>query len=182
MVLRPVGTDHLPDVWALLADPEVARLTGSVHTSSPTAQEIRPWSLPELTGIYQQWMTSDDRIVWVIQDRTTGAIVGESVLNDLDRANSSCGFRIWIAGATGRGLGTEAVRLTVGHAFGEQQLHRVELDVYDFNPRARRVYEKVGFRLEGTRREALRFDDGWVDAHQMAMLRSDWEPAGPVAG
>lgn len=46
-----------------------------------------------------------------------------------------------------------------------------------FNPRARQVYEKVGFVLEGTRRDALRSGDGWVDAHLMAVLEPDWRAA-----
>jgi RimJ/RimL family protein N-acetyltransferase len=48
------------------------------------------------------------------------------------------------------------------------------LEVYAFNPRARHVYEKVGFEVEGTMREALRFDNDWVDAHLMAVLARDW--------
>ena len=62
-------------------------------------------------------------------DALGGQVVGESVLNDLDPGNLCCGFRIWISGASGRGLGTEAVRLSVGHAFAVG-LHRVELDLH----------------------------------------------------
>jgi RimJ/RimL family protein N-acetyltransferase len=53
-------------------------------------------------------------------------------------------------------------------------LNRVELEVYDFNPRARHVYEKVGFVLEGVRRQALLFEDAWIDAHDMSILASEW--------
>ena len=77
----------------------------------------------------------------------------------------------------GRGLGTEATRLVLRHAFAAEALNRVELEVYAFNPRARHVYEKAGFVHEGTMRQALRFDDGWVDAHLMAVLAADWTAA-----
>lgn len=73
-----------------------------------------------------------------------------------------------------RGLGTEAARLIVEHGFRALGLHRIELEVYSFNPRARRVYDKVGFVHEGTRRDALRFDDEWIDAEVMAVLATDW--------
>jgi RimJ/RimL family protein N-acetyltransferase len=53
-------------------------------------------------------------------------------------------------------------------------LHRVSLEVFDFNPRARHVYEKVGFRHEGTGREALLFDGEWIDVHYMAVLSGEW--------
>ena len=49
-------------------------------------------------------------------------------------------------------------------------LRRIALYVYDFNPRATHVYEKVGFVHEGTGRDALLFDDQWIDVHYLAIL------------
>ncbi|WP_170144594.1 GNAT family N-acetyltransferase [Citricoccus muralis] len=184
--LVPARREHAAVLHPLLADAEVSRLTGTVRSSTVPA----PWSVDELAEIYARWSRAEDRIVWVIEEVATGRIVGESVLNDLDEDNLSCGFRIWISGARGRGLGSEAVELTLRHAFEDQGLHRVSLEVYAFNPRARHVYEKAGFRLEGTLREALLFDGGWVDAHVMGILAEQWRsrqggvptdppPAGP---
>lgn len=170
VTLRPVDLGDVPTLLALMADPEVGRLTGSVHSSNG---EPELWTPEELTTIYGSWTTASDRIVWVIIDNDNGHIVGEAVLNRLDQENRSCGFRLWISGATNRGLGTEAVRLSMGHAF-DVGIHRVELDVYAFNTRARHIYEKVGFVLEGTKRQALRFDDRWVDCHVMGLLSTEW--------
>ena len=171
VTLRPVDITDVPTLRALMADPVVGRLTGSVHHSYGEQPEL--WTLEELTDRLLGWTTAIDRIVWVIVENVSGLIVGEAVLNHLDQENLSCGFRVWISGATGRGLGTEAVRLSVGHAFAVG-LHRVELDVYAFNPGARHVYEKLGFVVEGTKRQALRFDDEWVDCHVMGLLASEW--------
>lgn len=115
------------------------------------------------------------RLDLAIVDRATGGVVGEVVLNEWEPANRSCNFRTLI-GPTGRsrGLGTETTRLIVDHGFRALGLHRIELEVYSFNPRARRVYDKVGFVHEGTRRDALRFDDEWIDAEVMAILATDW--------
>ena len=118
--------------------------------------------------------------MWAVVDRAGGEVVGESLLLDHDPGNASVGFRIWISGARDRGLGTEATRLSVRHAIEGLGLHRVQLEVYAFNPRARRVYEKVGFVLEGTQREALRYADGWVDCHVMGLLASDWAVVTPA--
>lgn len=46
--------------------------------------------------------------------------------------------------------------------------------MYAFNPRALRAYEKVGFRLEGTKREALIWEGEKVDSHMMSILRSEY--------
>jgi RimJ/RimL family protein N-acetyltransferase len=97
------------------------------------------------------------------------------VLNEWDEGNNACSLRI-LLGPDGRdrGLGTEAVRLITGYAFDRLRLHRVALEVYAFNPRARRAYEKAGFVTEGVLRDALRWDDGWVDAVVMSVLAPEW--------
>ncbi len=170
--LRPPSADDVAALHALMADREVTVLTGSTHTSESAAPN--PWTVEELRQIYAGWAERSDRHVWAIVDLAADAVVGEVLLTDLDEGNQSCGFRIWIAGATGRGLGTEATRLALRQAFESDGLHRVQLEVYAFNPRARRVYEKAGFVVEGTMREALLFDDAWVDAHLMAILAREW--------
>ncbi|MEV4899858.1 GNAT family protein [Citricoccus sp. NPDC055426] len=172
--LVPARREHAAALHPLLADPEVGRLTGTVHSTDPGQDAGLSWSAAQIAEIYGRWSTALDRIVWVIEETATGRIVGESVLNDLDEDNLACGFRIWIAGARDRGLGTEAVELTLRHAFADQGLHRVSLEVYAFNPRARHVYEKAGFVHEGTRREALLFDGAWVDSHVMGILADEW--------
>lgn len=177
VTLRPADGGDAPRLRELMTDPEVGRLTGSVHRSDDAAG-TGPWTLEELVAVYDRWAVAEDRIVWAVVENSTGEVVGEALLTDHDAGNRSCGFRIWISGARDRGLGTEATRLAVDHAFGVLGLHRVGLEVYAFNPRARRVYEKVGFRHEGTMREALRYDDTWVDCHVMGILEPDWRTGG----
>jgi RimJ/RimL family protein N-acetyltransferase len=52
-------------------------------------------------------------------------------------------------------------------------LHRIELDVYATNTRGRRAYEKVGFRLEGTRRQAAFVGGHHVDVFVMGLLAEE---------
>lgn len=114
-------------------------------------------------------------LTWRSSTGPSGRCVGEVVLNALDAANESCSFRILI-GPEGRdrGLGGEATRLIIDHAFGTTAVHRIALQVYAFNPRAQRVYELAGFEAEGRLRDAFRFDDARIDAIVMSLLRTDW--------
>lgn len=172
VTLRPVTLADVPLLHAALADVELSVLAGAIRTRAEGEQQR--WTVAELEEIYARWGAAHDRIVWVIVDNSSGHVVGESVLNRLDLHNRSCEFRIWMSEVRDKGLGTEATRLTMSHAFDDQGLNRVELEVYDFNPRARHVYDKIGFVHEGRRRQALLFEGQWVDAHVMAILASDW--------
>lgn len=168
VILRPVSADDADGLLDLVADEEGNRLTGTRGLDlSPEA--ARNW--------YASRAEQDDRLDLAVVDRATGEYAGEVVLNELDRDNRSCNFRIGLRPSfQARGLGSEATRLILDHAFAIG-LHRVELEVYAFNPRARRVYEKAGFVYEGTRRDALWWDGEWTDAIVMSALETDPRPA-----
>lgn len=172
VLLRPVEVADAAGLFSV--DAESERLTGS----QPKATDPN-WTLDNLRKWYATRAEHEDRVDLSIIERATGEWAGEVVLNELNVHNQSCGFRIMLQGPRfyGRGLGTEATRLVVDYAFGVVGVHRIQLDVYAFNPRARHVYEQVGFAHEGTMREALLWDGEWVDCHVMGMLSRDWRPA-----
>lgn len=70
----------------------------------------------------------------------------------------------------GRGYGTLACRAVLDHAFSSLGLERVKLSTFEHNWRARRAFEKAGFRLEriGEPRGGRR------DAHY-GLARPDWQ-------
>jgi RimJ/RimL family protein N-acetyltransferase len=178
VVLRPFREGDLPALSEVMLDPEARVLTGSVHDAAQARAPRSPDEDKLLTEWYGTRNDQADRLDLAVTDKATGECVGEAVLNDWDPGNESCNFRIFI-GPRGRdrGLGTEATRLIVGYGFEHLGLHRISLEVYAFNPRARRAYEKAGFRAEGVLRESLRYDGEWVDATVMSVLAPEW-PAG----
>lgn len=74
----------------------------------------------------------------------------------------------------GKGYGTEAMQLALQYAFTELNLHRVTLNVFEYNPRAIRSYEKAGFTVEGRLRKFLLRDGRRWDLIYMGILKSDW--------
>ncbi|TDC57216.1 N-acetyltransferase [Micromonospora sp. KC207] len=170
VLLRPFVADDVSTFRAALTDPEVCRLTGS-PPGEHDEQRLREW--------YGSRNAQADRLDLAVVDRATGECVGEVVLNQWDEGNRSCNFRtLFAANGRDRGLGTEAVRLVVGYGFERLGLHRISLEVFAFNPRARRVYEKVGFVAEGVLRQVLRDGDDWVDATVMSILAPEWATHG----
>lgn len=75
----------------------------------------------------------------------------------------------------GKGYGTDAIRILLRYAFNELNLHRVTLNVFEYNQRAVRSYEKAGFVVEGRERQFLRRDGRRWDVIYMGILREEWE-------
>lgn len=174
VVLRPFDVADVDVMARILADPEVLRLTGSVtsteeiHRASPLADDrTREW--------YASRAQVDGRLDLAVVDRASDTVVGEVVLNEFDASSNSANFRTLMGPeGRGRGLGTEAARLILGYGFEVIGLHRIGLDVFAFNPRARHVYATVGFVVEGVKRDAFAFDDEYVDEIWMSILADEW--------
>lgn len=76
-----------------------------------------------------------------------------------------------------QGCGTDAMQILLRFIFDEMNLHKVKLSVFDFNPRAVRVYEKCGFRLEGRLREEVYRFGRYHDVLMMGLLREEYRSA-----
>lgn len=73
----------------------------------------------------------------------------------------------------GRGTGREALRQVIDLAFGPWRAHRLWLDVYEDNVRARRTYQALGFASEGTLRECEWQGGRWRSLVVMSILESE---------
>lgn len=99
-------------------------------------------------------------------------ILGEVVLMDIDNEYRSCSFRIALFNKENfnKGIGFKATKEVLKFAFRDLNLHRVELEVFDYNPRAKSMYEKCGFKEEGIKRDALFINNEFHDVYIMAIL------------
>jgi len=52
----------------------------------------------------------------------------------------------------------------------EKQIHRLELTVVTLNVAGIRLYQKMGFEIEGTKRSSLCIDGTYVDEYYMSKL------------
>ncbi|KJZ79203.1 hypothetical protein HIM_01354 [Hirsutella minnesotensis 3608] len=75
----------------------------------------------------------------------------------------------------GRGYGREALNWLLDWGFRHGGLHTINLATYSYNERANRLYESLGFRLEGRKREVAWFDRKWHDELWYGMTESEWE-------
>ena len=102
--------------------------------------------------------------------------IGTIGLFSVDTVNGNAGIGIGIGEKSlwGQGYGTDAMFTLLDFGFGQLRLERMWLEVYDFNTRARRSYEKCGFVLEGTERHAIFKRGQYHDVHLMSILRDEW--------
>ncbi|GAE35744.1 ribosomal-protein-S5p-alanine acetyltransferase [Halalkalibacter akibai JCM 9157] len=75
----------------------------------------------------------------------------------------------------GKGYGTDAMNVLLNFIFNYMNVNKVKLQVFGFNKKAIRSYEKCGFRLEGTLREELFRFGKYQDVCVMGILRGDWQ-------
>lgn len=146
-------------------DAEVAKLTGCKES----------FTRDEVVGFFLRCMEDDDRYDFLII-APDGRIIGESIINEIDWDLKCANFRIGIfhSNERGKGIGSWAVKMTRDFAFEELKLHRLELDVFSFNPRAEKAYRKAGFKREGVLRDAVWDGETYADDILMALLEDEW--------
>ncbi len=147
-------------------DKEVVRLTGCKEA----------FTKEEVTSFFLKSLEEKDRYFFLII-APDGRIIGESVINEIDWDLRCANFRIGLFHTTerGKGIGTWATEVTRDFAFEELKLHRLELDVYSFNPRAEKAYLKAGFKREGVLRDAVMDGNQYADDILMAILEDEWK-------
>lgn len=165
--IRPLRPGDAGALHRYMADPEVAHLLFE-EQAGPI-----PGALALAVSI---WFTSfSPRPEWAILDEQ-GRLIGVIRLWRISEKNRSAMLTIFIGEHShwGRGYGSDSLRLCLREAFGPMDLHRVELHVFEFNQRAIRSYEKVGFIREGVRRQALVRGGRFFDILIMGITREEF--------
>jgi ribosomal-protein-serine acetyltransferase len=107
-------------------------------------------------------------------------LVGVAGFVWIDAVNRNAGIGYWLAGAAqGQGLMTAAVAALVRHGFRALKLNRIEIRAGVRNRRSRAVPRRLGFRHEGTLRQAERLADRFVDHAVYGMLATEWRGRAP---
>lgn len=116
------------------------------------------------------------RVDFLIFSKDSNEIVGEVVINDIFMSCRNANLRISINRKENfsKGYGTEAIILALNYGFAMLNLHRIELEVFPFNKRAIHVYERIGFKREGIRRDGCFFNNKYYDMITMSILEDEF--------
>jgi diamine N-acetyltransferase len=151
------------------------RWINNIATQRMVGGLVRGWTLEQETA-WVDGVTASGEVAFTIYEKATWRPIGNTGLHDIDLNHRIATFGILIGeeDARGKGFGTETTVLMLDYAFTARNLHNVMLTVFEFNPAARRAYEKAGFREIGRRREARMMGGKMYDTVYMDCLASEF--------
>lgn len=141
--LRPLSIQDANDIYLKwLNDSEVTR--GLASGYFPTTQH-------ELIAYISSSLKDQNTIFFALCEKESNGHIGNVKVDRIDWVAQTCelGLIIGEESARGRGLGFETMNLVIGYIFQELNLNKITLAVFENNPGALRLYEKLGFQIEG---------------------------------
>jgi UDP-4-amino-4,6-dideoxy-N-acetyl-beta-L-altrosamine N-acetyltransferase len=163
--LRALERADAPVIVPWVNDPRVIEYV-SIH---------KPMNLAAEESYIDAVNRSEHDVVFGVCSRVSDALIGVASLHQVDEHNRQAMFGIFVGDARnrGKGYGTETTVLVARYAFEMLNLNRVWLYVFEFNKRAIRVYEKVGFEKEGVLRQAHFSRGRYWNTVVMGLLRGN---------
>ncbi|MFE0505973.1 GNAT family N-acetyltransferase [Peribacillus butanolivorans] len=164
--LRPINEKDIESIYECFQDEEILYMTGT--TKRLTKEEIG-------LGL-KQFSKDSTRHDFAICLIDTNNIIGDLSITEIDLENKKAVFRIAIHKKKyfGKGYGTEATRLAQKFTFEELKLNRLELQVFSYNIRGMKSYEKSGFKREGALRQSLFMKNQYSDEIIMSILSEEY--------
>ena len=149
---------------------EYARLLNSAAHRMQSARAAARWMEKEAEEI------SPAGYYFSIRTLAEDKLIGELGLDVVDwpGRDAFVGLGIGETEYWSKGYGTDVMNVLLRFAFTEINLRRVTLTVFEYNPRAIRSYEKVGFSHEGRLRKVLNKEGRRWDILFMGVLREEW--------
>ncbi len=167
--LRAITASDLDDNLRWMNDVEVTRYIGQVGRFS---REQEANFIARLHNSHDQYEFAIEAI-----DGPQSKHIGNLGLHELDQRNRQAELGIMIGEHDywSKGYGGAAMRLLLEFGFGELNLHRIHLRCFDFNKRAIRAYEKIGFKLDGIARQTAYLAGEYHNDYLMSILKPEWE-------
>ena len=143
--LRPLEPEDL--------DGPYADFINDQNGDTCTEHAIYPHSRDTRRAYAEQKWSSRDSIWLAIIAKDHERHIGNVELRDIDLLHGNAWFNILVApDAQGKGYGAEAAWLILNHGFERLNLYRISLGVREDNEPALKLYERLGFQVEGRQR------------------------------
>lgn len=153
------------------------RWLNNFETTDYIGQSTRIYTIEKENKFLENCSEKKNDVTLGIVKLDNNELIGNCRLKDIDVVNRVATLGIFIGEKEERskGYGSEAIKLLLDYGFNYLNLHEINLDVYSFNKRAIRCYEKVGFKEYGRRRECIYLNGKYYDTISMDILKSEFK-------
>jgi len=74
-----------------------------------------------------------------------------------------------------KGYAEDACRIMLDYGFGDLNLNKVWTEIYEFDIKKRKLYSKIGFKLDGILRQNTFHNGRFWDSHMISILKNEWQ-------
>lgn len=166
--LREYRREDINIRLSYINDPEIEKLLVAETPYPVTLNEEEKW--------FESISAFKDTYRFAIETIEDSEYIGECSISNVDWKNSVAAVGIFIGKKKfwGKGYGKDAMKTLISFIFMQMNINKVRLNVYSFNERAIKCYEKCGFKTEGILREEMYRDGKYYDTIAMGILRKDF--------
>lgn len=156
-------------------------------------EKLRSWrNKPEFRRYFREYreLSSEQQRAWyqskALNDTSTcmfaivglenGELYGACGLCYVDWINRSADFSIYIGHDDlyiDERLAIDAARVLIRYGFEELNLHRLWSEIYDFDSAKIKMFDTLGFHLDGRHVDAHRTEGRWCDSLFFGLINSD---------
>ncbi len=164
--LSPINIEDTPVYAKWLSNPKTVVNMGLLH---------RWLSLEKEQEILKSFIDSERK--FSIINKATDKLIGNCGLIESDLINRAGEIGIFIGEEEyrGKGYGKDALNILLDYCFNVLCFNNVMLRVFGFNEKALSLYEKIGFKLIGKRRNAVCFARNTYHVYFMDILPEDFK-------
>lgn len=162
--LKPISVNDTKFILELINDPQVYK---QAFRSSPT------YDFEHLNWLNKRKVEDLD---FIIIDIKTEQKMGRITIMNFDFQNQKCEYGISIASKfRNKKIAEQASNLIIDYVFNNMLINKIYLNVFSDNFPAIKLYNKLGFQIEGNFENEIYKNGSWKDVSRMAILKSNWK-------
>jgi ribosomal-protein-serine acetyltransferase len=171
IVIEKINLERIRDIYdAATESREEIFAQGFLAKTDFSIEEVESW----IKGAIEDW-ENEKGYDFFILDMTTKSVVGWIFFTPINHAHKFANLGCWVRTShTGKGIATEAVKLTAQYGFEKLGLQRIEIVVAKDNLPSLKVAEKAGATREGLLRNRTNLHGTPCDSYMYSLIPTDY--------
>lgn len=166
IILRQIKETEVDALLTIINEPEI-RFLGDTSLPFP----IKKDSVLKYIGLTNNSST----YVYGIFEIESDTIIGNLAIHNFNLIHQNCEIGINISNKyREKGFGKESLQLIINFLFQNTPMHKIKINVFAFNQNAIKLYENLGFSLDGILREEIFKSNAFQDMLLYSLLKSEW--------